>query len=176
MARYYASRSGRFMTPDPRHVGAFPEDPKSWNAYVYAGNDPVNFVDPDGLEKKCPEEKKQGQICVDVEGSNPSISAGGGAGFDFGWWPSFDEWTDRVKSHRSPLSWIAQFRNEGWPGQPIQVREGLLELLDAIDGPRPCRPGEYVYIAEPQCSNVKIGFPIVGGGLRFLVNPAGGRS
>jgi RHS repeat-associated protein len=50
MARYYASRSGRFMTPDPGHVGAFLEDPQSWNAYAYSRNDPVNFVDPSGTE------------------------------------------------------------------------------------------------------------------------------
>jgi RHS repeat-associated protein len=49
MARYYASRSGRFMTPDPGHVGANVGDPQSWNAYVYAGNDPINGVDPLGL-------------------------------------------------------------------------------------------------------------------------------
>lgn len=24
-------------------------DPKLWNRYVYVGNDPVNFVDPEGL-------------------------------------------------------------------------------------------------------------------------------
>jgi RHS repeat-associated protein len=51
MARYFASRSGRFMTPDPEHVGANVGDPQSWNAYAYAGNDPINFVDPDGLCK-----------------------------------------------------------------------------------------------------------------------------
>jgi RHS repeat-associated protein len=49
MARYYASRSGRFMTADPGHVGANVGDPQSWNAYVYALNDPINFIDPDGL-------------------------------------------------------------------------------------------------------------------------------
>jgi len=45
MARDYAGRSGRFMTPDPGHVGASIGDPQSWNAYAYAGNDPVNHVD-----------------------------------------------------------------------------------------------------------------------------------
>jgi RHS repeat-associated protein len=49
MARYYASRSGRFMTPDPGHIGAFPENPQSWNAYAYVGNDPVNRKDSTGL-------------------------------------------------------------------------------------------------------------------------------
>jgi RHS repeat-associated protein len=49
MARYYVSRSGRFMTPDPGHVGAFPQDPQSWNAYAYVGNDPINRRDSTGL-------------------------------------------------------------------------------------------------------------------------------
>jgi hypothetical protein len=26
-----------------------PLDPKQWNRYVYVGDDPVNFVDPTGL-------------------------------------------------------------------------------------------------------------------------------
>jgi RHS repeat-associated protein len=50
MARYYASRSGRFMTPDPGHVGAHLEDPQSWNAYAYTANDPINRTDPSGLD------------------------------------------------------------------------------------------------------------------------------
>ena len=37
------------MTPDPGNVGANVGDPQSWNAYVYAGNDPINGVDPLGL-------------------------------------------------------------------------------------------------------------------------------
>ena len=49
MARYYASRSGRFRTADPGHVGASLGDPQGWNAYAYSGNDPVNGVDPLGL-------------------------------------------------------------------------------------------------------------------------------
>ena len=53
MARYYASRNGRFMTPDPGHVGANVGNPQSWNVYTYAGNDPVNAVDPSGLEPTC---------------------------------------------------------------------------------------------------------------------------
>jgi hypothetical protein len=34
MARMYASNEGRFMTPDPGHVGANICDPQSWNAYA----------------------------------------------------------------------------------------------------------------------------------------------
>lgn len=47
-ARYYASRSGRFTTVDPGHVGGNIFDPQSWNAYAYARNNPLKYVDPTG--------------------------------------------------------------------------------------------------------------------------------
>ncbi|HEU5259117.1 MAG TPA: RHS repeat-associated core domain-containing protein, partial [Vicinamibacterales bacterium] len=50
MARVYANRNGRFTTPDPGHVAGDPENPQSWNAYVYGGNDPINTRDPQGLD------------------------------------------------------------------------------------------------------------------------------
>jgi RHS repeat-associated protein len=49
MARHYASTEGRFMTPDPGHVGANIYEPQSLNAYAYVSNDPINAIDPDGL-------------------------------------------------------------------------------------------------------------------------------
>ena len=53
MARDYAEIYGRFMSPDPGHIGADPGDPQTLNAYVYATNDSVNGVDPSGLQKDC---------------------------------------------------------------------------------------------------------------------------
>lgn len=47
-ARYYASNLGRFMSPDPESAGALSDDPQSWNAYSYAGNNPLLYRDPDG--------------------------------------------------------------------------------------------------------------------------------
>jgi RHS repeat-associated protein len=49
-ARYYASRSGRFTTVDPGHVGGTIFNPQSWNGYAYALNNPLRFVDPLGME------------------------------------------------------------------------------------------------------------------------------
>jgi len=41
-ARYYASNTGRFMSPDPSGLLAQrPEDPQSWNLYAYARNNPL---------------------------------------------------------------------------------------------------------------------------------------
>ena len=46
-ARYYDPTLGRFTQQDPIFN---PLDPKSWNRYTYAGNDPINFSDLTGLE------------------------------------------------------------------------------------------------------------------------------
>ena len=47
--RYYVSRSGRFLTPDPYRASAALTNPQTWNRYAYVAGDPGNFVDPLGL-------------------------------------------------------------------------------------------------------------------------------
>lgn len=49
-ARYYSAIQGRFTSVDPGESGARASDPRSWNAYAYAGGNPVLFLDPDGRE------------------------------------------------------------------------------------------------------------------------------
>ncbi len=46
-ARYDASALGRFMTPDSIAYSGL-DDPQSLNLYSYVGNNPTNFIDPDG--------------------------------------------------------------------------------------------------------------------------------
>src|SRR6267378_1744009 len=48
-ARYYSSTQGRFTSVDPENAGAVPMNPQSWNAYSYSLNNPLRFIDPDGL-------------------------------------------------------------------------------------------------------------------------------
>ncbi len=48
--RYYASNWGRFNTADPYRASGGGGDPGSWNRYAYVLNDPVNYLDPNGLE------------------------------------------------------------------------------------------------------------------------------
>lgn len=47
-ARYYSGAQGRFLSVDPENAGAKKNDPQSWNAYAYARNNPLIYIDPDG--------------------------------------------------------------------------------------------------------------------------------
>ena len=51
--RYYSSVYGRFLSADQLRQSAELDDPQSWNRYVYVGDDPVNWNDPEGLAQ-CP--------------------------------------------------------------------------------------------------------------------------
>lgn len=51
--RKYEQRSGRWTSPDPYPGSMAVNDPQSFNRYAYTGNDPVNFVDPSGLQRMC---------------------------------------------------------------------------------------------------------------------------
>jgi RHS repeat-associated protein len=48
-ARYYSSVQGRFTSIDPENAGAALWQPQSWSGYTYALNNPLRFIDPDGL-------------------------------------------------------------------------------------------------------------------------------
>jgi len=48
--RYHKPGEGRFMTPDPFAGSVSSKDPGSWNRYAYASGDPINSVDPTGLD------------------------------------------------------------------------------------------------------------------------------
>lgn len=49
--RQYVQTTGKFLQSDPYQASSEPEDPQSWNKYSYSGSDPVNYVDPTGLER-----------------------------------------------------------------------------------------------------------------------------
>ncbi|HBB95756.1 MAG TPA: hypothetical protein DC054_10230, partial [Blastocatellia bacterium] len=48
--RKYENLSGRWTSPDPYHGSEYISQPQSFNRYSYSVNDPVNIVDPDGLD------------------------------------------------------------------------------------------------------------------------------
>jgi RHS repeat-associated protein len=45
--RYYSSTQGRFTSPDL--LSGRPGSPQSWNRYAYSINNPLKYIDPDGL-------------------------------------------------------------------------------------------------------------------------------
>jgi RHS repeat-associated protein len=49
LARYHSSLQGRFTSVDPLVSSGNPSLPQSWNRYPYTINNPLLFVDPDGL-------------------------------------------------------------------------------------------------------------------------------
>jgi RHS repeat-associated protein len=50
MMRRYTGKWHRFVQPDPYNGSYDLTDPQSFNRYAYVQNDPVNFVDPSGLD------------------------------------------------------------------------------------------------------------------------------
>ena len=68
--RYYASGSGRFLTPDPASAGS--------NWYAYVSGDPVSWLDPQGLNLEGPRDRDTG-VC-EAQFSSCSPLGGGGQG------------------------------------------------------------------------------------------------
>ena len=51
-ARYFSWAAGRFTSPDPSRLSAFIDSPQTWNMYAYASNNPLRFVDNNGMWSK----------------------------------------------------------------------------------------------------------------------------
>ena len=52
LARYYSSAQGRFTSPDPIIISDKQiVSPQTWNLYNYAGNNPLAYTDPTGMER-----------------------------------------------------------------------------------------------------------------------------
>ncbi len=73
--RYYVPGVGRFSTPDPYRASGGPADPRSWNRYTYTRGDPLNALDPSGLQD-CPASTP---TSVTVCGAPGSASGGTGS-------------------------------------------------------------------------------------------------
>jgi RHS repeat-associated protein len=52
--RYYSSAMGRFTIVDPLGASARLSEPQSMNRYTFVLNNPLRYVDPDGLKQKAP--------------------------------------------------------------------------------------------------------------------------
>ncbi|MEM7052795.1 MAG: RHS repeat-associated core domain-containing protein, partial [Acidobacteriota bacterium] len=71
-ARYCNPLNGRFLSVDPLIASADIRKPQSWNRYIYANNNPLLMIDPDGRNAKvtCVEQEctvqVRAQILVDT--------------------------------------------------------------------------------------------------------------
>ena len=71
--RFYDFRYGRFTQPDPVASKAMsPADSQSFNLYSYVRNDPVNAVDPTGLEMVCYRITEEYSLCWGAEVYEPA--------------------------------------------------------------------------------------------------------
>jgi RHS repeat-associated protein len=91
MNRYYAAGRGRFLSADPYRVNnggpGDPGAPGSWNRYVYALGNPINFYDPFGLDYTVPPGtafNPSDPRNVDPSGSSVTVSTGPDIGFPGG--------------------------------------------------------------------------------------------
>ena len=68
--RYYASNLGRWLSPDP--VAGSIYNPQSLNRYAYVLNNPMNFIDPLGLDEEvCTSMNGQPLGCTTTPGPPP---------------------------------------------------------------------------------------------------------
>ena len=76
-ARYNSSSMGRFMSPNP--IGGRPAFPQSWNGYSYVLNNPLNAVDPLGLDCVYLNNAGNGIESVDQQSNAGECAQNGGA-------------------------------------------------------------------------------------------------
>jgi len=77
-AREYAPFQGRWLSPDPVGIHSVnPMNPKTWNRYAYALNNPLSMIDPNG-ECSQPAGLQPGQIgvCIDLYIASPTVGVG----------------------------------------------------------------------------------------------------
>lgn len=61
-ARYVASSQGRFTSVDPLLASGTAANPRSWNRYAYALNNPLRYTDPSGLSAHRPENFRNAEL------------------------------------------------------------------------------------------------------------------
>jgi len=141
--RYYASSYGRFNTADPYQASAKgannPSDPVSWNRYAYAGGDPVNRNDSQGL---------MWTICSGFEGGDDgsfdaSCEDGPGGFFPDLWAPpsqpqqikcSFDGPQYFGPTSTGVTATTGPYSGQSVPGEFMQMVFGF-SVTGALDGP-----------------------------------------
>ena len=84
-ARYYDKSLGRWLTPDPASMPSALNlnDPQTLNPYVYCTNNPIKFIDPNGLWRTLIRNNtayvyRRSTIYTIAEGSFETVIPGGG--------------------------------------------------------------------------------------------------
>jgi RHS repeat-associated protein len=149
--RHYNPRMGRFMSADPLGIASASfSNPQSLNRYAYVLNNPLNFIDPRGLDcvsdngdgtssvyyGDCSDEAPNG-VYVDCDGclynaamaGNLTIgvdaNGNGYALFDNGYIPLGDGWTVPITGDFTPSNQVILNQL----GQQAPAAEGLIALL-----------------------------------------------
>jgi RHS repeat-associated protein len=73
-ARFYVPWYGRFTSPDPGRDQHF-EQTQSWNIYSYVQNNPVNSVDPTGMDGEMAQPETTPEKNGNGTGATPNMSA-----------------------------------------------------------------------------------------------------
>lgn len=72
-ARYFSEAQGRVKSPDPLLASGNPKTPQSWNRYASMFNNPLRFVDPNGLCSAPAVKPGETGVCIDLYVSAPTI-------------------------------------------------------------------------------------------------------
>jgi len=64
--RYFSSAQGRYTSTDPLMASAKPSNPQTWNRYAYGLNNPLRFIDPDGMAEISVEDCQKDSKCTVV--------------------------------------------------------------------------------------------------------------
>jgi RHS repeat-associated protein len=79
--RQYSSQLARWISPDPAGLAAVdPSNPQSWNRYAYVLNNPMNLVDPFGLDPNdgCTWNPEKQELTCPSPPPEPTGPVGGG--------------------------------------------------------------------------------------------------
>ena len=123
--RQQSSSQSRWLVPDPAGLAAVDiTNPQTWNRYAYLANNPLNKIDPKGLD----------DCSTDIDGVSDALcdgtggAAGGWAGPDLGWVGNFF-------GGQFSGTWSQNDLNN-WQSQQFFQNEGVYQYLPSQQNPK----------------------------------------